>query len=251
MSDAPLALGYDRGTVVVSGAPPGFNYNSLPGVLFDPRTMTHRAQGRHYRAIVEHLIREKIPYTDAARGWENKPTGWKLDTDRRPYDYQKDALEKWTQGGRRGVVVMPTGTGKTFTAFLCIEKVGRPTLVVTPTIDLMVQWARDLEDTFGVDVGMVGGDVFEYKSITVTTYVSAYKHLEKWANRFGFVVPRVGAPTGFKKHRPQETRCTLCCAAWASGRTTRRSMLTWCGLVAHQATQSAMSSAVSGFGTPA
>src|SRR5438067_762863 len=188
MSDAPLALSYDRGTVVVSGAPPGFNYNSLPGVLFDPRTMTHRAQGRHYRAIVEHLIREKVPYTDSARGWENKPTGWKLNTDRRPFDYQKDAVEKWTQGGRRGVVVMPTGTGKTFTAFLCIEKVGRPTLVVTPTIDLMVQWARDLEDTFGVDVGMVGGDVFEYKSITVTTYVSAYKHLERWANRFGFVV---------------------------------------------------------------
>jgi superfamily II DNA or RNA helicase len=188
MSDAALALHYDRGTVVVSGAPPGFNYNSLPGVLFDPRTMTHRAQGRHYRAIVEHLLREKLPYTDSARGWENKPTGWTLNAERRPRDYQKDAVEKWTQGGRRGVVVMPTGTGKTFTAFLCVERVGRPALIVTPKIDLMVQWAEELERAFGVEVGMVGAGVFEYKPLTVTTYDSAYIHLEKWADRFGFVV---------------------------------------------------------------
>ena len=188
MSDSPLALGYDRGTVVVSGAPPGFNYNSLPGVLFDPRTMTHRAQGRHYRAIVEHLIRERIPYTDGARGWENKPTGWALNADRTPRDYQKAALDAWVNGGRRGVVVMPTGTGKTFAAFLCVQNVSRPALVVTPKIDLMVQWAEDLERSFGVAVGMVGAGVFEYKPLTVTTYDSAYIHLERWANRFGLVI---------------------------------------------------------------
>jgi len=71
---------------------------------------------------------------------------------------------------------------------VCIEKVSRPTLIVTPTIDLMIQWARDLESTFGVEAGMVGGDVFEYKALTVTTYASAYKHFEKWANRYGFVI---------------------------------------------------------------
>src|SRR2546430_4001914 len=35
---------------------------------------------------------------------------------------------------------------------------------------------------------MVGGDVFEYKPITVTTYASAYIHLERWANRYGLVI---------------------------------------------------------------
>jgi superfamily II DNA or RNA helicase len=188
MTDSPLTLSYDRGTVVVAGGPPGFNYNSLPGVLFDPRTSTHRAQGRHYRAIVEHILREKLPYADQARGWENKPTGWKLNNERTPRQYQLDAVEKWKAGGRRGVVVMPTGTGKTFTAFLCIEHVGRPTLIVTPKIDLMVQWARELEQSFGIDVGMVGASEYNYQPVTVTTYDSAYIHLEKWANRFGLVV---------------------------------------------------------------
>ncbi|MBX9583099.1 MAG: DEAD/DEAH box helicase family protein [Gemmataceae bacterium] len=186
--DPPLTLTHDRGTVVVADGPPAFNYNSLPGVLFDPRTSTHRAQGRHYRAIVEHVLREKRPYQDKARGWENKPTGWKLNNQRTPRPYQLEAVEKWLAGGRRGVVVMPTGTGKTFTAFLCIEKVGRPTLIVTPKIDLMIQWARELEAAFGVDVGMVGGGEFEYKPLTVTTYDSAYIHLERWANRYGLVV---------------------------------------------------------------
>lgn len=187
MNSSPIQLKYDGGTVVVSGGPDGFDYQSLPGVLFDPRTMLHRAQGRHYRAIVEQLIRENIPYDDAARGWPAKQSGWKLNNERQPRDYQKAALLAWNKT-RRGVVVMPTGTGKTFTALLCIEKVNRPTLVVTPKIDLMVQWAGEMERAFGVPVGMVGAGVFEYKPLTVTTYDSAYIHLEKWANRFGMVI---------------------------------------------------------------
>ena len=77
-----------------------------------------------------------------------------MTTDRAPRPYQLDAVSAWSKT-RRGVVVMPTGTGKTFTAFLCIEKVGRPTLIVTPTIDLMNQWYSELTDVFGVEVGLV------------------------------------------------------------------------------------------------
>jgi superfamily II DNA or RNA helicase len=187
MAEEPIQLSYDRGTVVVSGGPEGFLLQSLPGVLFDPRTSTHRAQGRHYRAIVEQLMREKHPFRDEARGWPAGPTGWRLNAERSPRDYQRAALASWLKS-KRGVVVMPTGTGKTFAAFLCIEKTGRPTMVVTPKIDLMVQWARELERAFGVGVGMVGAGEFNYQPLTVTTYDSAYIHLERWANRFGLVI---------------------------------------------------------------
>jgi len=187
MADTPFELTYDRGTVIVGGGPEGFLLQSLPGVLFDPRTSKHRAQGRHYRAIVEQLIQEKRPYQDAARGWPAEQTGWKLNQERAPRDYQRAALSSWLKT-RRGVVVMPTGTGKTFAAFLCIEMVGRPTLIVTPKIDLMVQWAQELERAFGVEVGMVGAGGVNYQPLTVTTYDSAYIHLERWANRFGMVI---------------------------------------------------------------
>ena len=84
MPAEPLLLAHDRGTVTVAGGPPGFVYPSLPGVLFDPRTSTHRAQGRYYRAVVEHIIREKLPYQDEARGWPNKDAGWAVKTTRSP-----------------------------------------------------------------------------------------------------------------------------------------------------------------------
>ena len=35
---------------------------------------------------------------------------------------------------------------------------------------------------------MVGGNAFEYKPVTVTTYASSYIHLEKWANRYGLLI---------------------------------------------------------------
>ena len=188
MTADSLRLAYDRATVVVSGGPPGFDYTSLPGVLFDPRTSLYRAQGRHYRAVAQHLVREKIPYTDEARGWENKPAGWTLANDRTPHPHQAEALDAWWRAGGRGVVVLPTGTGKTFAAMLCIEKANRPTLVVMPTLDLMRQWHTDLSNRFGVEVGAVGGGDYEYKPITVTTYDSAYIHLERWANKYGLVI---------------------------------------------------------------
>ena len=37
------------------------------------------------------------------------------------------------------------GPGKTHLANLAIEKAGRPTLIVTPTIDLMNQWYDELD----------------------------------------------------------------------------------------------------------
>ncbi|HET6572753.1 MAG TPA: DEAD/DEAH box helicase family protein [Fimbriiglobus sp.] len=187
MSSA-LHLAYDRGTVLVSLGPPGFDYAALPGVLFDPRTSTYRAQGRYYRAIVEHCIKQKLPYTDEARGWENKDAGWKLTTDRTPHPHQAEAVATWLKSGRRGVVVLPTGTGKTFVALLCIEKVSRPALIVTPTIDLMNQWYAELKDLFGMEVGLLGGGYYDFKPVTVTTYDSAYIHLERWGNKFGLIV---------------------------------------------------------------
>ena len=188
MDPLPFHLAHDRGTVLVAGGPPGFDLASLPGVLFDPRTAAFRAQGRHYRALVEHLRRTKLAYTDGARAWANEPTGWKLTTDRVPHPHQADAVRTWDATGRRGVVVLPTGTGKTYVAVLCIAKVSRPALVVTPTLDLMRQWHDQLTAFFGVEVGAVGGGDHDHKPLTVTTYDSAYQQVEQWADKYGLLI---------------------------------------------------------------
>jgi superfamily II DNA or RNA helicase len=180
-----IHLAFEGGTVVVSGASAEV-LESLPHCRYDPRTGVFRAEGRYYRSIVEHLRREKIAYKDEARTYDVTP--WPLRTSRDPFPHQTEALETWWQGGGRGVVVLPTGTGKTHVAVLAISKASRPALVVTPTIDLLHQWYGELALAFKVPVGVVGGGDYDFQPLTVTTYDSAHLHVERWGNRFGLLV---------------------------------------------------------------
>ena len=97
-------------------------------------------------------------------------------------------MNTWWRHGGRGVVVLPTGTGKTYVALLAIQHVGRPSLVVTPTIDLMNQWCAEMSAAFDTPIGLLGGGTYDLQPLTVTTYDSAYLHLERWGNRFGLLV---------------------------------------------------------------
>ncbi|MBY0230473.1 MAG: DEAD/DEAH box helicase family protein [Gemmataceae bacterium] len=184
MSAETVHLSCQEATVVLAGAPDLLA--SLPGVRIDPRTETHRAEGRDYRAIVEALRERGVPYEDKARAWQ--PTPWPLRVSRDPFPHQREAVDTWWRTGGRGVVVLPTGTGKTFVAMLAIAKLGRPALVVTPTIDLMSQWYRELGVAFDVPVGLLGGGYHDIRPLTVTTYDSAHIHLERWADKFALVV---------------------------------------------------------------
>ena len=184
MDPLTIGLAFDGGTVVVSGPPE--QLGELPGCRLDPRTNTYRAEARCYRALVEHLRSHQLPYRDEARAYQ--PTAWPLRTTRDPFPHQTEALEAWWQRGGRGVVVLPTGTGKTHLAVLAIHRAARPALVVTPTIDLLNQWYNELLLAFDTPVGLLGGGYYDLQPLTVTTYDSAYIHLERWGNRFGLLV---------------------------------------------------------------
>jgi superfamily II DNA or RNA helicase len=181
----PIHLAFEGGTLVLTGAAADM-LAALPYCRHDPRTAVFRAEGRYYRALVEHLRGAKIAYEDEARAYA--VTFWPLRTSRDPFPHQTEALETWWAGGGRGVVVLPTGTGKTHVAVLAISKAARPALVVTPTIDLLHQWYGELTLAFQAPVGVVGGGDYDFQPLTVTTYDSAHIHLERWGNRFGLLV---------------------------------------------------------------
>src|SRR5947209_1886151 len=103
MNQPNLRLTFDGGTIVVRGADP--DLLTLPGVRHDPRSDTYRAEARYYRAIVERLLRDKIPYQDEARAYDKAP--WPLHTSRDPFPHQTEALDTWWKQGGRGVVVLP------------------------------------------------------------------------------------------------------------------------------------------------
>jgi superfamily II DNA or RNA helicase len=159
----------------------------LPEALaWDARTACWRAPGVAYADVVRALVGAKIPFEDAARQYLELPFGARVH--RAPRPYQTEALDAWRAARGRGVVVLPTGAGKSHVAVLAIDEKRRSTLVVAPTLDLVRQWHDLLATTFGVRVGLVGGGEHEVLPLTVTTYDSAHLHMEHLGARFGLVV---------------------------------------------------------------
>lgn len=64
------------------------------------------------------------------------------------YDWQREALDKWEDWGREGIIEAVTGAGKTRVAIAAAEDVLRnrgKVAIVVPTIDLLYQWKREVE----------------------------------------------------------------------------------------------------------
>ena len=174
---------FDRGTLVLEDFPP----DEVPeGLLLDPRVGFPRGHAMRYGSLVRDLHGRGVPWNEEARAYT--ALSRTHTTTRIPRDYQREALEAWRSHDRCGVVVLPTGSGKTFVAELCIADADRDTLVVAPTIDLVGQWYDVLRQAFGEPVGVLGGGVHELHPITVATYDSAYLHMERYGARFGLVV---------------------------------------------------------------
>lgn len=139
-----------------------------------------------YAEAVLSLRRAEVTIEDGARQYGELQAGAVVHREPRPY--QAEALDAWKRARGRGVVVLPTGAGKTQVAAMAIDDKRRSTLVVAPTLDLVRQWYDVLRVTFGVPVGVIGGGDYEIHPLTVTTYDSAYLRMEHLGARFGLVV---------------------------------------------------------------
>ena len=181
-----LRLEFDRGTILVHGDRDQVDALSLPGCAFDRRVALHRAPARHYREIITRLNDRDIPHQDDARSYGKLDLSFQ--SDRSPFPYQQEAVDAWWKAGGRGIVVLPTGAGKTFVALLCMARVQRGSLVVVPTIDLMQQWYGVISSQFDTEVGLIGGGYYDIEPISVSTYDSAYLHMERFGHQFGLVV---------------------------------------------------------------
>ena len=180
-----IELFYESGTLFATGGSSG----TLPEpFVWDGRTEQWRAPAGAYREIVLKLRESGDPYRDHAARFERLSLESRIAMEPRPY--QREALNAWRREELRGVVVLPTGAGKTAVAERAIERAGRSTLVVVPTLALLKQWYSVLSDSFSasVTVGLLGGGYHEVTPLTVTTYDSAYIHAERYGDRFALVV---------------------------------------------------------------
>jgi superfamily II DNA or RNA helicase len=185
MSNPQIQVKFDHGTLVVTHLPDE-HASVFPWLVFDARNQTYRTAARHYRDLVLFLHERGIPYVDEAKAFQ--PLLLPLKSQLSPYPHQTDALDAWTQAGKRGIIELPTGAGKTILAVLAMAKTQRPTLIVVPTIDLLIQWQKVLQTFFDQEIGVVGGGSRERLPITVTTYDSATFNTEFWGDQFGLLI---------------------------------------------------------------
>jgi superfamily II DNA or RNA helicase len=178
----PTYLSYDRGTILVRSEA------KVPYSTWDDRVRAFRAQALYYREILDFLDKSEL---SAVKDGVQDPPPCPAELKCRNLSmraYQKKALESWDRAGRRGVIVLPTGAGKTVVGMKAIELVNQPTIVVVPTLDLLEQWRRGIEEEFGIRVGIYGGGDNTVDAVTVSTYDSAFLRASELGNRFGLLV---------------------------------------------------------------
>jgi superfamily II DNA or RNA helicase len=174
-----LRLRFDRGTLLLSGEV------GTPYGKWDPRVGCFRIKAMHYRDAVAYLKESKIPYVDEV---PELPPLQTMKSAVELRSYQNDALNNWRRAGNRGILVLPTAAGKTYIALRAISLLKTQTLIVVPTLDLIDQWRRRIEEFLGLEAGAIGGGESTVRMITVSTYDSAYLQAEFLGNRFMLIV---------------------------------------------------------------
>jgi len=105
-------------------------------------------------------------------------------------EYQKEALSKWLEKGS-GVIALPTGAGKTLIGISAACAVKQSTLIVTYTKEQMLQWRDAFIRFTNIEkrkIGLYYSEKKEIKPITVSTYQTAYRHIQELSYKFDVLV---------------------------------------------------------------
>ena len=180
-----MKLLFDRGTVVISRPPQLLDVQSLPGVLWDPRTEQYRAPA---------WLLEDIERALAGRGVEVIRTAACQIRLARPWqrvqlrEYQSAALLAWQATGRRGIVALPTGSGKTRVGMAAAAAASKSALFLVPTRVLLHQWVKEIGALYEGPVGCLGDGQSQIEAVTVATFESAYRWMPRIGDRFVLLV---------------------------------------------------------------
>ncbi len=167
--------------------PPGVAAR-LHAVAWDDRIAAYRAAPSDWPRLREHLAREGLATSDDSLVPFERALAMSAQPALALRAYQRAALAAWTACGRRGVIVLPTGAGKTRVALAAIAATGLPALVLVPTRALMAQWVEALGSLGAGPVGQVGDGRASVQALTVATFESAWRHAPGLGDRFGLLV---------------------------------------------------------------
>ena len=170
-----VRLRFERGRILVEDGE----------VLLDGLKASNIFAAYRYREIIDHLNQRKQEFEDNALVKQRVAN---LNSDIKLRDYQQESIDKWRENKNRGIIVLPTGAGKTIVALKAIEELQASTLVVVPTLVLVDQWRKVLGEAYKVEIGALGGGKEDIKPLTVSTYDSASLRSRKLGNIFELII---------------------------------------------------------------
>ena len=118
-----MILSFNSGTLLLSEID-----SCLPDEIkniftLDPRTGCYTARACDYASAVITLLKNGISFTDCAKDYTVLAnTKLKKELVLRPH--QQEALDCWISNAKRGITVLPTGSGKTILAVSAIASAG-------------------------------------------------------------------------------------------------------------------------------
>ncbi len=160
-------------------------------LLYDRQSMSYRLPPYLYKKVLNILKKNGLRVIDEIGligSGAILPREITFKGELRPY--QKDAIDKWRKNGYKGIIALPTGSGKTIIAIAGIAELQVKTIIIVYTKEQVRQWIqliRKFTDA-GSMVGAFYGDEKRLSPITVTTYQTAYRQLPLFTRHFALVV---------------------------------------------------------------
>jgi superfamily II DNA or RNA helicase len=182
-----VEMDFDRGTLLMEtnlSQPLGEVFKGIP-VHYDDRVMKWRCDAIHYTETRGKVLQLGYQLKDSVSRWIG--FNWPKPDLPQLRKEQTEAYSAWMDA-KQGVVVMPTGTGKTEVALSIMKELGIATLVVAPVRDLMYQWQARIFKGLGYDSGVIGDNTYDVRPVSVTTYHSACIHMENLGRLFKLII---------------------------------------------------------------
>jgi len=180
-----MKLLFDHGTLVLAEAP-DLSKKPIPGLLWDPRVALYRAPAYRYPQVLESVRSLGLPVTDGVPA-EPKTLAhpWRI-PELRPY--QQAAILAWQLSEERGLIALPTGSGKTRVAVAILAQAGVRALCLVPTRALLTQWLAELSRFYSGPLGCLGDGRYELEDVTLATFESAFRWMPRIGNRFDLLI---------------------------------------------------------------
>lgn len=120
----------------------------------------------------------------------------------KPRLYQKKAITDILSKYPCGILQALPGAGKTFMGLKVIKERAQKTIILVHSVDLLYQWAEEIEKLLDEEPGLIGDGNFSINPITVGVINSVANKVDEISNKFGQVIcdecHRVGAPIWYR-----------------------------------------------------